>query len=394
MGKEQGNVFVGVLLVAGTCIGGGMLALPVLTSLGGFIPALAIYFLCWLFMICTGFLFLESCHWMEGEFNLVSMAEKTLGNKGKAAAWGIYLFLFYCLTLAYLVGCGNLMAQVFPIPDWSGPLVFVVIFAPFVILGTSAVGRINLFLMLGLGIAYLAFLFFGAPLVNTEMLLERNWKMSTLALPVAFTSFGYQGIIPTLSHYMNHDAKKMRIAIFVGSLIPLIVYIVWEGLILGIVPIAGEGGLADALSQGQNAVQPLKNFIPHRNVYAFAQFFAFFALATSFFGVTLGLIDFLADGLQIEKDKRGKCWLFCLVFIPPLVFAILYPHIFLSALNYAGGFGCALLLGLLPILMVWSGRYHLQLPSTFSLPGGKPLLLLLIFFVLFVVGLELHQLLS
>ncbi|MES2272690.1 MAG: aromatic amino acid transport family protein, partial [Chlamydiota bacterium] len=54
-------VFGGTLLVAGTSIGAGMLALPVVTASGGFLPALFVYFLCWLFMTCTGLLLLEIC---------------------------------------------------------------------------------------------------------------------------------------------------------------------------------------------------------------------------------------------------------------------------------------------------------------------------------------------
>jgi tyrosine-specific transport protein len=51
------------------------------------------------------------------------------------------------------------------------------------------------------------------------------------------------------------------------------------------------------------------------------------------------------------------------------------------ALEFAGGIGCALLLGLLPILMVWSKRYRMgQYNHAFI--GGKPILLLLIAFVL------------
>src|SRR6202034_2531754 len=105
--KTHGGLLGGSLLVAGTSIGGGMLALPVLTSVGGFVPSLVIYFSCWLFMACTGLLFLEVSLWLHAEANIVSMADRTLGKIGKYAAWGLYLFLFYCLTLAYIVGCGN-----------------------------------------------------------------------------------------------------------------------------------------------------------------------------------------------------------------------------------------------------------------------------------------------
>jgi tyrosine-specific transport protein len=93
--KKNESILSGTLLVAGTSIGGGMLALPVLTSLGGFAPSLVIYFFCWLFMASTGLLFLEISLWMPEEANIVSMAERTLGKVGKFFSWGLYLFLFY-----------------------------------------------------------------------------------------------------------------------------------------------------------------------------------------------------------------------------------------------------------------------------------------------------------
>jgi tyrosine-specific transport protein len=204
-----------------------------------------------------------------------------------------------------------------------------------------------------------------------------------MVLPIAFTSFAYQGIIPTLASYMHHDAKAIRKAILIGSFIPFIAYVIWEGFILGIVPKEGTEGLVEALKNGNNAVYPLKNFIHSSSVYYLGQAFAFFALITSFLGVTLGLRDFLADGLNIHKDLKGKLLLALFIFAIPLVISMSYPHIFLTALDYAGGFGVALLLGLLPILMTWIGRYYQGQDNNQQLPGGKITLIVLGLFVVF-----------
>lgn len=383
--QKHGGLLGGSLLVAGTTIGGGMLALPVLTSPAGFYPAIAIYILCWLFMTCTGLLFLELSLSLEAEANIVTMAEKTLGMPGKIFAWSIYIFLFYCLTLAYIVGLGNLFSGLLPstLPKFIGPILVVCLFAPFVYVGAKLVGRLNIFLMAGLIFFYFCFVFIGTPWINWEQLQPRNWGLSLLALPIAFTSFAYQGTIPTLVSYLDRDATKLRLSIILGSLIPLITYIIWQGLILGIVPFHGEQGLKETLQEGQNAVYPLKNFIGNSNIYVIGQYFAFFALLTSFFGVTLGLLDFLADGLKVKKTSRGKLLLCALLFFPPLVLAIIYPNVFLQALDYAGGYGCALLLGLLPILMVWQLRYSKKEFKEIQLPGGKIVLILLLLFVIF-----------
>jgi tyrosine-specific transport protein len=381
--NKSGSILGGILLVAGTSIGGGMLALPVLTSLGGFLPSLVIYFLCWLFMTCTGLLFLEVSLAMDKESNIISMAEKTLGFWGKVAAWGLYLFLFYCLTLAYIVGCGEFIAQFFQgaLPKWFGPILFVLLFGPFVYAGPKVVGPLNIVLMVGLAVFYCIFVALGYQYIDNSHFLEHNWRLSLMALPICFAAFAYQGIVPTLVHYLNYDVKKIRLAIIVGSFVPLVTYIIWEWLILGIIPTHGPGGLEEALKAGENAVYPLKKFLHNPWIYLIGQNFAFLALVTSFFGVTLGLLDFLADGLKVKKTHGGKIFLCLIIFVPPLIFATLHPHVFLSALDYAGGFGCALLLGALPILMVWSKRYRLNLQSTYRLPGEKLLLITLLVFV-------------
>ncbi len=382
---NYGSLIRGVLLVAGTSIGGGMLALPVLTSQAGFFPSLCLYLACWLFMACTGLLFLEISFWMKGPANIVTMAQRTFGLGGKVVAWGLYLFLFYCLTLAYIVGAGDLIVEALSrsitISAWQGQLLFLALFGPFVYVGTRIVGRLNIFLMLGLGGSYLAFVYLGYSYVDTQLLTRANWSYAWTALPITFTAFAYQGIIPTLVEYMHYDVRQTRLVIMIGSFLPFITYAIWQWLILGIVPAEGPGSLHEALVHGQNAVQPLKSILAVPGVYIVGQYFAFFALVTSFFGVTLGLMDFLVDGLQLKKTSLNKFWLCLVIFLPPLLFALVHPHVFLSALDYAGGFGCALLLGLLPVLMVWVGRYHLGLEGPYRVAGGRWLLCLLLAFV-------------
>lgn len=377
------SVLIGILLVAGTSIGGGMLALPVLTSVTGFIPSLFVYILCWLFMASTGLLFLEITQWVHKEANIVSMAQSTLGRYGKIVAWILYLFLFYSLNIAYILESGKTVVEVAngQIADWMGPIIFLLLFAPCIVISTALAGKINLVLMIGLILSYACFVVVGVSYINPELLISAHWLQAPKALPIAFTSFAYQGIIPTLASYLKYDVTKTRKAILIGSFIPLITYTIWQTLIMGIVPIEGANGLKEALQNDFNAIQAMKHFINETHLYAIGQFFAFFALVTSFLGVTLGLRDFLADGLHIKQTVYGKISLIFMIFLPPLLVTIIYPDIFLSMLDYAGGIGCALLLGLLPIIMVWRGRYHLKFKGTEQLFGGKFILSILAVFV-------------
>lgn len=381
----------GALLVGGTAIGAGMLALPVVTGMGGFLPAIIIFLICYLFSACTGLLLLEVCLWMPNDANIISMAHHLLGPIGKGAAWVLYLFLFYCLTIAYAAGGGNFISELFggKFPHSIGVILFTAIFGTFVYLGTRAVDRVNFLLMIGLGLSYLFFVALGWGEVKLHFLKRVQWFPAVMALPVMFTSFSYQGIVPSLTTYMERRPKMIRFAILVGTSLPFLAYIVWEYLILGIVSPNGPHGLLHAEAMGYSAVEPLKYALPDSPIYRIGQSFSFFALTTSFLGVTLGLLDFLADGLQVAKVGWKKVLLALIVYIPPIIIASINPNIFLRALGYAGGIGCALLLGLLPILMVWVGRYYKGYPAIHKqLPGGRILLTLLAIFVVFELTIE------
>lgn len=382
------KILTASLLVAGTAIGAGMLALPIATGSGGFIPACFLFFLCWLFMASTGLCLLEACLWFPRDSNIVTLSTHLLGKKGKIASWVLYIFFFYCLTIAYVAGGGGFLRAVFPsLPAPLSILCFTAIFSPFIYIGTKAVDRINVLLMVGLIVSFFVFILVGWGHVEFKMLERANWSTILFSLPIAFASFGYQGIVPSLTTYFEGNGKNVRKVILIGSFIPLLVYLVWEALILGIVPLEG---LQVAKIAQETAVSPLKHFVASPYVYAAGQAFAFFALTTSFLGVTLGLFDFLADGLKWEKKGTKKLALFAIVFAPPTVIAMINTKIFITALNYAGGFGSAFLLGLLPVLMVWSGRYHKKLDQKYQiLPGGRKVLIVLILFVVFELFVEL-----
>lgn len=384
----------GALLVAGTAIGAGMLALPVVTGMGGFLPATLIYLICWAFSACTGLLLLEVCLWMPNEANIVSMAHHLLGPIGKASAWILYIFLFYCLTIAYVAGGGEFVVVLFggKIPHFLGQIIFSLVFGSCVYMGTRCVDRINFLLMIGLGISYFVFVVLGFTEVKHEYLKRINWIPAVLALPVMFTSFSYQGIVPSLTSYLERNPKIIRVAILVGTSLPFLSYILWEYLILGLVPGEGPHSLLQAEASGQTAIQPLRNVFPNSPIFLTGQFFAAFALTTSFLGVTLGLLDFLSDGLQIPKKGLQKLFLCALIYVPPIVITAINPQIFLRALGYAGGIGCALLLGLFPILMVWVGRYRKEYSKlNQQLPGGKLVLTALAVFVIFELIIEITK---
>lgn len=394
--RSHGHVLGGSLLIAGTTIGVGMLGLPIATGPSGFVPSIAIYLTCWLFMLCTGLLLLEVCTWMPKDSNLITMAGKLLGNSGKLVCWLVYLFLFEMVMIAHIVGGGSILNEIFPaqLLPWQSTLIYVILFSPIVYLGTHTVDRINILMFSGVLLSYLSFVFISYNHVNFQLLTYQNWGKAYLALPILLTAFTYQVIIPTLMTYMKQDVKKVRKAIIFGTTIPLVVYLIWQVMILGIIPVEGPNGLIEAAALGQNAVSPLKHFVQSSTLNNIARAFAFFTMTTSYIALSLAFLDFLADGLKVKKKGLKKVFLCLAIFVPPLIVSLINPNIFLKALGYAGGISCAILFGLYPPIMAWVGRYRLGYKTGRTIPGGKLFLAFLILFILIELSIELMGLFS
>ncbi len=386
------KILGGALLVAGTSVGAGMLALPVVSAMGGFFPSILIYVVTWIVMTATGFLYLEIALNMPKDSNIISMAEKYLGKTGKVFSWIVYIFLFYCLSIAYISGGAGLIQSVFSNLSLNvAALIFVLFFGFFVYRGAFLVDKTNFVLMIGLIVSYFLFIFLGIKHVHVSYLKFVDFKHVVFILPVVLTSFGYQGIMPSLTYYMKKDAKKIKTSIVLGTTIAFGIYVLWEFLIMSIIPIEGKFSLKETLILGKNVIEPMKYHTKAKNIYAIGQFFSFFAITTSFLGVSLGLFDFLADGFKITKKGVHKLAIAFLTFLPPALITLINPNLFITALNYAGGIGGTLLLVLLPCLLVYSARYVKKDDVKRQLLGGKSILFLIILFSLFVLAIKIIQ---
>ena len=391
------NVISAVFLVAGTCIGGGMLALPVATGLSGFFPSSVIMALSWLMMTASALLLLEVSLWMEEGVHVITMTSRLLGRFGKGLSWILFLFISYASLIAYGSGGGLLIANGIKalfgmdLGQEIGCLFFFVFGLSFY-LGNTVVGKVNAILFIAMVLSYVALVGMGVDEMKPELLLHKRWGTTLIALPVLLTSFSFQTMVPSLTPYLKRHASSLKKAIIWGTTLTFVVYLVWQSIILSIIPVEGEQGLIQLLIKGVPATEFLHEHVHGPFLAQVAQFFAFFALVTSFLGMGLGLYDFLSDGLHIKERGWGSVFLTALVIAPSYYLATHYDRVFLVALDATGGFGDAILNGIIPCLMVWVGRYRLGYKGLELLAGGKTsLALVLLFYVLTVIFVLLMQ---
>lgn len=387
----------GILLVIGTTIGAGMLALPVATAELGFWGSLVLLTSAWLIMTICAFLFLEVNLWLPAGTNLISMAGATLGKAGQTVTWVVYLVLLYSIICAYIAGGGDLFHYLLAnagihVSLATASIAFTIIFGSIVYFGMRAVDYVNRGLMFGKMGAYLLLVILMAPFVTSMNLADGAFKhiISPSGMTVTAVAFGSLMIIPSLRTYFGEDVKSLRKAIFIGMLIPLFCYIAWDMVIMGIIPLDGTTGLKAMMhssSSNSDLVSALGSILQKSTVTSLAKFFTSICMTTSFLSISLCLSDFLSDGLRMTKKGLNNIVIYGVTFLPPIFIVLYYPDGFLRGLQYAG-VCCFILMILLPPLMVWRGRYHhdLAVDGSSVVMGGKFLLAILVVFATLMIG--------
>lgn len=382
MNKTVGST----LLVAGTMIGAGMLAMP-LTSAGiGFGFTLVLLLGLWALLTFSALLFVELYQTAESDAGIGTLAEQYFGKAGRIIATAVLIIFLYALIAAYVSGGGSLLKDLLPesFGDKVSILLFTVIFGSFIVIGTHSVDKINRVLFFVMLAAFAVVLSLMLPEIKFDNLMATPIDNALIisASPVFFTAFGFHGSIPSLNKYLDGNVKALRISILAGSAITLCAYILWQMSTHGLLT---QNEFLQILKEDAtlNGLVKATLAITGSNMIAGAvKLFSTLALVTSFLGVGLGLLECIEDLLKRSFNvTAGRISLGLLTFIPPLVFALFYPEGFILALGYAGQM-FAFYAIVLPVSLVWKARRtHTDLP--YKVWGGN--LTLIIVLVLGVI---------
>lgn len=372
----KNKILGSALMIAGTTIGAGMLAMP-LTSAGiGFGATLALLVGLWALLTYTGLLFMEVYQTAKAQdVGVATLAEQYFGLTGRFLATFSLLVLLYALLAAYITGGGSLLSGV--LPDWGessqkiGIILFTLILGAFVVVGIQGVDGLTRVLFIGKIIAFVFVILMMLPKAQLENLtaVPLDNLLIVSAVPIFFTSFGFHVIMGSINHYLNAEMKKIRAAILIGTLIPLVAYVLWQLATHGVL---SQGEFVQLLQQDPtlNGLVKATSQITGSTVLGeMVRIFSALALITSFLGVAMGIFEGVGDLLKRVNLPNNRLILTPLTFIPPLVFALFYPNGFIAALGYAGLLFAFYGL-ILPIGLAWKARQqHPNLP--YRVAGGN-----------------------
>lgn len=362
------------LLVSGTMIGAGMLAMP-LTSAGiGFTFTVVLLISLWLLLTYSALLFVEVYQTTESDSGIGTLSALYFGNAGRVVSTTVMFVFLYALLAAYISGGGEilmkatqstgLLGQEGVIANTSPEMtlkifigIFTVFFGSFVIISTKVVDGFNrlLFFVMLAALVVVMFVMFPKASVQNLMAMPLDNALIISAAPIFFTSYGFHGSIPSLVKYMEGDVRGLRIAIVAGSAITLVGYILWQLSTHGVL---SQGEFTQILKENPTLyglIEASRHITGSEIIASAVQLFSALALVTSFLGVALGLFDCTEDmlrkGLHINA---GRLLLGAITFLPPVLFAYFYPD-FIAALSYAGQM-FAFFAVVLPVGLVWKAR--------------------------------------
>ena len=384
----KNKTFGSALIIAGTTIGAGMLAMP-LTSAGiGFGYTVLLLVGLWALLVYSGLLFVEVYQTADYlDDGVATLAEKYFGVAGRILATLSLLILLYALSAAYITGGGSLLAG-FPtafgmeaLSLKTAIILFTVVLGSFVVIGTKGVDGLTRLLFIGKLVAFAFVLFMMLPKVATDnlMALPLNYVFVLSAAPIFFTSFGFHVVMASINKYLEGSVEKFRRAILIGTAIPLAAYLVWQLATHGVLSQSEFIRILQADPTLNGLVNAVREITNSNMMGEIVRIFSSLALITSFLGVMLGVFEGLGDLFKRYHLPHNRLTLTISAFLPPLVFALFYPEGFITALSYAGLL-CAFYCLILPIGLAWRTRVtHPNLP--YRVMGGNTALL-----IAFLVG--------
>ena len=382
MSVKTPSLFGGAMIIAGTVIGAGMLANPTATSGVWFTGSLIVLLYTWFSMLSSGLMILEvNTHYPHGA-SFDTMVKDLLGPTWNAINGVAVAFVLYLLTYAYIFVGGDLTAKGLgstfgvKIPLTVGQLAFFLIFATCVWASARLVDRFTSILIGGM---VLTFIWATGGLIaeaKLPVLFDTQapsgtpyWIYISAALPVCLASFGFHGNVSSLLKYFKGDAPKVAKSLWAGTLIALVIYVLWQIAIQGNLPRNEFAPVIATDGQVSVLIEVLSKFVQTGSMAAILSFFSYMAIATSFLGVTLGLFDYIADIFKWDDSVSGRTKTAALTFLPPLVSCLLFPTGFVTAIGYVG-LVATVWTCFLPSLLLLRSRQKFGKGKNYTVYGG------------------------
>jgi len=332
------NSFGAIATLVGCIIGAGVLGIPYVVAKAGFITGLIDIVLIGIVMMVMHLYLGEVVLRTKGNHQLVGYAEKYLGKTGKKLMLFAMVFVIYGALVAYTIKEGHFLNALFNTYFGGNPftysLIFLGIMALLVYFELNVLEKSEILMVsILLGVIFLICIF-ALPFVDINNLTSFN--PGSFFLPYGVIIFAFLGTVavPEMKEELKENKKYLKKAIIIGCLIPLVIYIIFAAVVVGVTGINTTDG----------AILGLGNALGYE-MLVFGTLFGIIAMMSSFLILAFSLKEMFEYDYKI--DKFSSWFLTCSV---PLVIFMLGVKSFVRTIGIAGSVSGGLM-GILVVLM-------------------------------------------
>lgn len=343
----------------GTTVGAGILALPYVISRSGFLIGLVEIMVLGLASMLLNLFVGEIVLRTKKNYQLSGYVGKYLG------PWGKHLMAFslvvgiYGALIAYLIGEGEVLKTVFGGNSFFYSLLFFAFAAGIVFFGIRVLGKAEIVMTTLMIIAVLLLGIFSFEKIKIESLITFNPTFLLFPYGAILFAFMSATAIPEMKEELRGKNKLLKKAIIFGGLAPIVIYLVFSAVILGIV---GPENFSLLQENQRIATVALEIFSPGI-LSLLINLFAAFSMGTAFLALGYALWTMFYRDYRIKKLPA-----YFLALLPPLAIFFLNLTNFISVINFIGAF-----IGLFNILIVlafWQAKKKGERKPEYQL-GGK-----------------------
>ena len=380
--NKQPSLIGGACIIAGVCVGAGMLALPLAGAGAWSLWATAAIVLTMLMMTLSGWLLLEAYKHYDLRASFNTVTRDVLGAPVNVINNLAVYFVGGILLYAYITRMGLMLHDISggSLSPAIASILACLVGGAFVWHSTRAVDRVSVLLIVFMVATFLFSIYGLVGGVHLDILLNRlphpagsddGYARYVLAfLPVCLTSFGYHHSVTSMRAYYSEERQAAR-AILYGTLLAMGIYLLWTLSIFGNLP-RGELGPIAAADSVEQLTAKLGAILHSSQLGNIISAFALGAVVSSFIGVGLGVFDYLADTFHFADNRLGRSQTWLATFLPPLVCSLLWPMGFTMAIGYAGAVA-TIWTCMVPAALVWKTRAR-HGTTGYTVPGGAALL--------------------
>jgi len=365
---RRNNMWVASATLMGTIVGAGVLGIPYAIAQSGLfigiIHLLVLGLTILVLHLCIGEISLRT----KGIHQLSGYMEKYLGKKGKYLIMLSMMIGIYGALTAYILGQGEIFSTIIGGRPLVYSLVFFLLASTILYYGIKATGRAELIITALMVITIIFIGVFAFNKINPTHLTGIHLKNFFLPYGVILFAFVGTAAIPELRLELAKDKHKLKKAIIIGSITPIILYFIFALIVLGIVGL----GNFNLLGPNERIATVALSIFSQPSLAFIANIFAAFAMLTSFLGLGLALKEMYIYDCGISKHTA-----FFLTVIPPLIIALLDITSFITVIAFAGAVAGGID-GILIMLAYWKAKKKGERKPEYSLTISRTLTTMLI----------------